>query len=172
MLILPYQGHWPAAFAEIEQVLSTCLAGLAVRVHHVGSTAVPGLAAKDIIDIDLEYSPLVQLADIKERLASLGYQHNGDQGIPQREVFKRKARTEDHPILDRITHHLYACPTGSPELTRHLKFRNQLRQSAADREQYAKLKQAIAREAGQDKKTYASLKEHQARAFVLGILEK
>lgn len=172
MLILPYQDHWHLAFAEIERVLSSCLEGLAIKVHHVGSTAVPGLAAKDIIDIDLEFSPLVQLADIKERLASLGYHHNGDQGIPQREVFKRNGRTEDHPVLDRIPHHLYACPTGSPELARHLKFRNHLRQSATDREQYAKLKRAIAREAGQDKRTYASLKEHQARAFVLGILEK
>ena len=171
MLLLPYQDHWPASFAAIAAELSTCLSGLSVKVYHVGSTAVPGLGAKDIIDIDLEYPPDLPLVEIQQRLATLGYQHHGDQGIPQREVFKRKARRKDHPILDQTTHHLYACPTGSRELTRHLKFRDHLRQHPRDREAYEHLKQEIALAANQDKKTYAELKMSQARGFIESILK-
>ena len=170
MLILPYQVHWPVAFAEIAATLSSGLAGLTIKVHHVGSTAVPGLAAKDIIDVDLEYPSDVALTDIQQRLAALGYQHYGDQGIPLREVFKRKARRQDHPVLDRIAHHLYACPTGSPELSRHLKFRDHLRNNRADRDRYAQLKQDISQQARHDKKTYALLKTDLASDFVEAIL--
>ncbi len=152
-------------------ILSSCLEGLPVQVHHVGSTAVPGLAAKDIIDIDLEYPVDIPFQKIKERLASLGYQHHGDQGIPQREVFKRGERETDHSTLDMYAHHLYACPTGSRELLRHLKFRDHLRNNPTDRDKYAQLKQDISLQAKHDKKTYARLKMDQARDFIEAIVE-
>ncbi|MEM6771557.1 MAG: GrpB family protein [Bacteroidota bacterium] len=170
MLILPYQPTWPKRFGQIAEVLLATLQGLPVKIHHVGSTSVPGLAAKDIIDIDIAHPEAVTLGEIAERLASIGYQHNGDQGIPLREVFKRKERQENHPVLDRFVHHLYVCPNNSPELKRHLHFRDQLRASLTLREAYASLKESIAQAANQDKKVYASLKEAKARNFIETVL--
>jgi GrpB-like predicted nucleotidyltransferase (UPF0157 family) len=172
MLIQPYQASWAKDFAQIEIVLLETLAPLVVMVHHVGSTAVPDLPAKSIIDIDLAYPAETAFSDIKKGLESIGYYHNGNQGIEDREVFKRQSSTTQHPILDVVTHHLYVCPVHSEELKRHLLFRDYLRENTEACEQYAQLKQMIATEANQDKKLYAQLKEIQAKEFIATILQK
>lgn len=169
-LIQPYTTDWPKSYLGISDVLAKACAGLGVIIHHIGSTAVPGLAAKDIIDIDIELPETTPFATVTEALAAIGYTHIGDYGIPLREAFKRCARESAHPVLDRIDHHLYVCPTHSPELQRHLAFRDYLRQHAGAREEYEALKQDIAEKTGQDKKAYAELKEIEARAFVEQIL--
>jgi GrpB-like predicted nucleotidyltransferase (UPF0157 family) len=118
MLIHPYNQEWPSRFDEIEAELLDVLDGLVLRIEHVGSTSVPDLAAKDIIDIDIVYDREASLLDIVEALATVGYKHIGEHGIPLRDAFKRLLLPEVHPVLDRITHHLYACPAHSPELKR------------------------------------------------------
>lgn len=172
MLLHPHQAHWHDDFLRIQAILLAALDGLDVTVHHVGSTAVPGLAAKPILDIDIAYPSELALAQVAERLAVLGYQHVGDQGILEREVFKRLSPHAPHPVLDNIAHHLYACPAHSAELRRHLAFRDYLIAHPEARDQYAQLKQEIAAETGQDKKRYAVLKETAAKAFIEGILAK
>jgi GrpB-like predicted nucleotidyltransferase (UPF0157 family) len=172
MLIQPYQTRWAKDFAQIENILLETLAPLMVMVHHVGSTAVPDLPAKPILDIDLAYPAEVVFSDIKKGLKSIGYYHHGNQGIKDREVFKRQSPTNQQPILDVVTHHLYVCPAHSEELKRHLLFRDYLRKNTEACEQYAKLKQMIATEANQDKKLYAQLKEIRARDFIEYILQK
>ncbi|GAB3569844.1 GrpB family protein [Spirosoma luteolum] len=166
MLIVDYSPNWPRAFVAIQTVLATALTHIDLRIEHVGSTAVAGLAAKPIIDIDLLLGPSVDLSTVADRLAPLGYVHVGDQGIPGRAVFRRPPGPTPHPILDTIPHHLYAGPTNSPELNRHLLFRDYLRQHPADCRAYARLKRDLAERAGQDRKRYAALKEQEARAFV------
>ena len=172
MLIQEYQEEWPEKFEAIRQTLLNALAGLAIEIEHIGSTAVPGLAAKAIIDMDIIYDPSVTLEEIIARLSSLDYYHNGDQGIPGREAFKRQKNSNTHHILDHIPHHLYACPKDSPELKRHLLFRDYLRSNAQARQQYQAIKLEIAAATNQDRKAYATLKESYARAFILDILEK
>ncbi len=75
-----------------------------------------------------------------------------------------------HPVLDRLNHHLYVCPSHSPELKRHLDFRDCLRGHAWARDEYEGLKQEIASTAKQDKGGYAELKEIRATAFVERVL--
>jgi GrpB-like predicted nucleotidyltransferase (UPF0157 family) len=163
-LLQPYNPLWPQQFADLQNVLAAALAGRSVAFEHVGSTAVPGLAAKAIIDIDLVYDAADGFAAITAALAGLGYFHNGNQGIEGREVFKRK--NSGHPVLDAIPHHLYVCLHTCAELRRHLLFRNYLRQHALARNFYQQLKYAIAEEVGQDRKRYAAIKELKATAFV------
>ncbi|SER35718.1 GrpB family protein [Neolewinella agarilytica] len=170
MLILPYSPEWPSQFLLIGELLTTALGPAHLRIEHIGSTAVPGLAAKPIIDIDIVYAQDASLQAIIEALNSLGYFHNGDQGIPGREVFKRRKPSAGHPVLDQIQHHLYACPEGNPELRRHLLFRDYLRTNEEAREEYAQLKSSIATAAAQDRKQYAKLKEEGAREFVERVL--
>lgn len=169
MLLHPHQAHWHDDFLRIQAILLAALDGLGATVHHVGSTAVPGLAAKPILDIDIVYPSELALAQVADRLAGLGYRHVGNQGIPEREVFKRLP-SQSHLVLDGIAHHLYACPAHSAELRRHLAFRDYLIAHPEARQQYQALKLAIAEETGQDRKRYAVLKEIAAKAFIEGIL--
>lgn len=170
MLIQPYHKSWEKDFILIKEIIIDLLGESYLEIEHIGSTAVPGLAAKPIIDIDLVYHQIDEFDKIKEGLESLGYYHNGNQGIPQREVFKRNKKSHYHEVLDGIDHHLYVCPANSPELKRHLLFRDYLRTHDDVREEYEDLKYEIARIAQQDKKVYAKLKEEMAREFIGEIL--
>ncbi len=170
MLILNYQEHWPADFEKISSILLEQVAKIHVQIEHVGSTAVAGLSAKPIIDIDLIYFDQKDFDQIKTELEKLGYYHNGDQGITGREVFKRM-ENRHHPILDSIRHHLYVCHLDSEELKRHLAFRDHLRQNPESRQQYVTIKNEIAKEVNQDKKKYAILKEIRAKKFINTCIE-
>ena len=87
MLIHEYSPGWEENFQNIKAILVDALSGLRIGIEHVGSTAIPGLAAKPIIDIDIVFNAPIDFGPVKERLAGLGYFHNGDQGIPGREAF-------------------------------------------------------------------------------------
>jgi GrpB-like predicted nucleotidyltransferase (UPF0157 family) len=98
--------------------------------------------------------------------------HNGNQGVFNREVFKRYNTSNKHTILDAIAHHLYVCPADSEELNRHILFRNYLIAHEEARIHYQNLKYQIAEEAGQNRKKYAELKEVRAKAFINAIIAK
>jgi len=110
--------------------------------------------------------------EIKKNLVTLGYYHNGNQGIIGREVFKRNKQGVNHIELDSIPHHLYVCQINSDELRRHLFFRDYLRENSKKRIEYENLKYKIAEMAKQDRKEYAKLKEDMAKEFVESIIEK
>ncbi len=171
MLIIEYQASWEEDFINIKEVLTTSISSPDLVIEHVGSTAVKGLAAKPIIDIDLVYTKIEHLNLIIEELATIGYVHIGDQGIEGREVFKRNGGSK-HEVLDSIRHHLYACHCDSSELHRHLAFRDYLRTNEAARKEYENLKRDIANQANQDKKSYALLKEDQAKSFIENCLKE
>jgi GrpB-like predicted nucleotidyltransferase (UPF0157 family) len=171
MFIQEYSSQWPADFQRIKTILSDALTGISITIEHVGGTAVPGLAAKPIIDIDIVLTDRKDFETIKERLAQIGYYHNGNQGITDREVFKRST-SEYEEVLDAIAHHLYVCSIDSEELKRHLLFRDYLRTHAAARNEYRQLKLQLAQEANNDRKRYAQLKEEKAKGFIEGILAK
>lgn len=172
MLIQEYQEKWVEDFKAIESVITNALIGLNISIEHVGSTAVPKLAAKPIIDVDIVYGKDVSFETIKSGLEKIRYHHNGNQGIINREVFKRKNWWSKHQILDTIPHHLYVCPVDSEELQRHIRFRNYLIANETARAEYQQLKYEIAAAANQDKKKYAALKEVKARTFINDILAK
>ncbi len=172
MLIQEYRESWIEDFNAIKSVINNTLINLNISIEHIGSTAVPQLDAKPIIDIDIVYGKDVPFEILKKKLEKIGYYHNGNQGIINREVFKRKNRWSTHPILDTMTHHLYACPVDSEELRRHITFRNYLIANETARAEYQQLKYQIAAATNQDKKQYAALKEVEARAFINDILAK
>lgn len=172
MLIQTYTVNWVHDFKTIKIVLQEALQHLHVTIEHIGSTAVPGLAAKPIIDLDIVFASAVNFSEIKTRLESIGYYHNGNQGITDRDVFKRDNTLTKHKVLDSIVHHLYVCPAHSKELNRHLLFRNYLRTNEEARNQYQQLKHSIASEANQDKKQYAALKEEKAKSFIEQVITK
>ena len=137
--VLPYDPQWKENFKAIRLELAESLGDLALRIEHVGSTSVEGLQAKPIIDIDVVIRDNTPLDTVIAALAKIGYQHEGNLGIPQREAF----RYDGKPHLQK--HHLYVCPESSPELRRHTAFRDYLRTHPEDAAEYGRIKMEAAR---------------------------
>ncbi len=171
MLLKKYTSDWVENFIDLKKKIDKSLNELKYRIEHVGSTSVPGLDSKNIIDIDIIYESESEFKKIKAGLIDFGYYHNGNQGIEQREVFKRTGQTSD-PILDKISHHLYVCHSESKALERHLLSRDFLRKNDWARLAYQEMKYELAEKAGQDKKRYAELKELNVNEFIDSIIEK
>jgi len=138
IIIEPYNPAWPQEFARIKAHIWPHISGLALGMVHVGSTSVPNLPAKPIIDIDIIIQSYVVLPQIVDALDKLGYEHRGDLGIATREAFQRPV---DSPFM---AHHTYVCPQDSPELARHRFFSEYLRQNPVAAAEYAALKQGLA----------------------------
>jgi GrpB-like predicted nucleotidyltransferase (UPF0157 family) len=170
MIIVKYNPEWVNHFDKIKEKLSQFLIDIEVNIEHVGSTSVPQLAAKPIIDIDIIFYQTADFEQIKKNIESYGYYHNGNQGIEGREVFKRNANQDDE-ILDKISHHLYVCKNDCVELHRHILSRNYLRKNKIARQFYENLKYQIAEEANQDRKLYAQIKQMKANSFIDYIIE-
>jgi len=138
IVIEQYSPTWPQEFAKIETHIRSHISGAIPDIVHVGSTSVPNLAAKPIIDIDIVIHSYDVFPQIVATLDKLGYVHRGDLGIKTCEAFQRPA---DSPFM---AHHTYVCPQDSPELARHIYFRDYLRQNPVAVAEYAALKQGLA----------------------------
>ena len=139
VIVVPYDAHWKTDFEAIRLEIAAAMDGLALAIEHVGSTSVEGLSAKPCIDMDVVIPDRAALGDAIRRLAQIGYQHEGDLGIPDRHAFKYEGKTH----LQK--HHLYVCPADSRELHRHLTFRNYLRAHPDDAARYSAVKEEAAR---------------------------
>ena len=174
MILSDYNPAWKDAFHAFARIYGDALGDLITRIEHVGSTAIVGIAAKPIIDIDLVMADYSKLPAISAKLAALGYRHNGDQGIPQREAFNRLDDKAPWTGENRawLAHNLYLCPEDSRELWRHVTFRDYLNQHEAARLEYERIKRDIEARAGGDRKVYAGIKENEGvcSAFVERVL--
>ena len=151
IVIREYDPAWQRLFERLRQRLLFVLGGLAVAVEHVGSTAVPGLAAKPVVDIDAMVASAEDVSLAIERLERAGYRHEGDLGIPGREAFE--------PPADAPRHHLYVLAADSEQLRRHLAFRDYLRAHPEEASTYAALKREAARRFGADRRAYTDAKK-------------
>ena len=160
IIVEDYDPHWPEQFELLRSQIAQSVGALAAAIEHVGSTAVPRLAAKPIIDIDVLLHSAADLPEAITRLATLGYEHQGDLGIAGREAFR--APSNDVP------HHLYVHPPQSREYARHITVRNHLRSNPEDAQAYERLKRALAREYRDDREAYSLAKTE----FVEAILRR
>ena len=146
--ITGYNEDWPKRFGEIRDCLCSELPddGGAFEVQHFGSTAVPGLAARPLLDLCVVVPEVTDLPSLLGGLDRLGYIYEREQGVPGLQTFRRKG--PDVPFLahkrDFSPHHLYASVRGSADLSRHLAFRDQLKHDPNDQAAYAKLKIELA----------------------------
>ena len=148
--IVPYDPLWPTVFASLRDRLADTLPGLAQRIEHVGSTAVPGLAAKPIIDLTVVLKSPAHLPAVTDLLAPLGYRHDGDLGFPGRESFTAP--------VDGPPHHLCVCAADSPNLASALAFRDYLRTHPDTVRAYAELKYFLAARFRNDRPSYTAAK--------------
>lgn len=146
--IKPHDPIWSSLYEwEISELRIVLDANL-VRAHHIGSTAIPGIWAKPIVDILLEVSSIRALDESDESLSALGYETMGEYGIPRRRYF-RKYR--DDGIR---SHHVHAYADGDPEVTRHLAFRDFLLAHSGVAQQYSDLKRELAKTHAGDMQAY------------------
>ena len=138
VIVLPYDVAWESAFEAIKAEIQTALGDLMLGIEHVGSTSVKGMSAKPCIDIDVIIKDYSVFGEIVRKLGAIGYIHEGDLGIQDREAFKYA----DKPHL--MTHHLYVCPRDSEELHRHIVFRDFLRKNPEAVKKYSRVKETAA----------------------------
>ena len=139
VIVVPYNKQWRNDFEIIKQYLLTAVETQVIGIEHVGSTSVEGLSAKPIIDIDIVIKDYSVFDKIIESLSTLGYIHEGNLGIEDREAFDYRGNA-DLPI-----HHLYVCPEFSLEIHRHISFRDYLRNNPEAVLKYSKVKEEGAR---------------------------
>ena len=138
VIVLPSDKAWKAAFEEIRLELEAVLENLIIGIEHVGSTSVEGLSAKPCIDVDVVIKDDTVFAAVAEKLAGIGYFHEGNLGIEGREAFSYTGK--DHLMK----HHLYVCPQNSRELHRHVTFRDFLRKHPEAAQKYGRVKETAA----------------------------
>lgn len=158
--VVPYDDRWPPLFeAEAIRIVDAVTGARLpeLTLEHVGSTSVPGLAAKPILDVAAGYStgtdPLTYVAVFE----SLGYAYRGNGGLPGREFFRRGALR---------SHHLHLVERHGIHWLRYLRFRDTLRADAAIRDAYADLKRSLALRYPRDREAYILAKTE----FVEGVL--
>jgi len=136
--VLPYDASWPAAFEKIKHEVEEAIGNFIVGIEHVGSTAVKGMSAKPCIDMDVIIKDRSAFDAVVDGLRLVGYIHEGDLGIKDREAFRYSGK--DHLL----THHLYVCPQNSEELRRHIAFRDFLRSHPDAVKKYSAVKEKAA----------------------------
>jgi GrpB-like predicted nucleotidyltransferase (UPF0157 family) len=139
VIVLPYDPQWKSAFEAIKKELEAALGDLILGIEHVGSTAVEGLSAKPCIDLEIVIEDYTQFPQVIRQLARIGYFHEGDLGIADREALGYSGKSH------LMKHHLYVCPQASRELHRHIAFREFLRSNPEAAHRYAQVKETAAR---------------------------
>lgn len=144
---MAYDPAWSAWCERIAGAVAEALGGVDHAVEHVGSTAVPGLSAKPIVDVDVVVPGVEVIPAAVARLDAAGWAHLGDRGIPGREAFE--------PRPDLPYHHLYVVVDGSPPHRDHVDLRDYLRTHPAAVAEYAAAKERLAHLLATDREAYA-----------------
>lgn len=156
--LVPYEPNWPLLFLAEKNRLFASLSNDILDVQHIGSTSIPGMPAKPILDISVAVANFEEATRCITLLEQLGYQYKGENGIPRRHYFvKGEPRT----------HHLHMLEIGSEEWKHHLLFRDYLRAAPAIANEYARLKQTLATQFATDRETYQSGKDGFIQAVLL-----
>jgi GrpB-like predicted nucleotidyltransferase (UPF0157 family) len=153
----PYNPEWPRVFREEQARLRACIGGYVLDIQHVGSTSIPGMAAKPILDIGIAVADFEEAAQCIQPLQQLGYLYRGENSIPRRHYFVKG---------DPITHHLHMVELGSDQWATAICFRDHLREHAEIARAYATLKQRLAEQFPTDRSAYQDGKA----AFIAEVL--
>ena len=160
VIIVDYDPNWVITFQNLRGQIAESLEGLPITIEHVGSTSIPGAAAKPIIDIDVVLPSTDTIPGAIQLLERAGYRHLGNLGISGREAFESPA------LLP--AHHLYLVVQGNSEHMRHLHFRDYLRSHPEETERYSALKKSLAKRFTNDREAYTDAKSD----FVEAILRE
>lgn len=138
MPVVPHHPGWAAAYRAEADIVRAAMGDTLIAVHHIGSTAIPGILAKPIIDMLGVAHSLDVIEAATPALVAAGYEAMGAFGIEGRRYFRK------HDGAGVRTHHLHVFAAGSPHIARHLAFRDYLRAHPERAAAYSTLKQTLA----------------------------
>lgn len=170
VILADYDPAWPELFEAERKRLQAAIGQCAVAIEHVGSTAIPGIAAKPVIDISVALRSELDALRCITPLFELGYECLGEYGLPGRIFFRKRT---DSPLLGQVssgvgrTHQMHMYTNGHSEHVQHILFRDYMRSHPLDARDYAQLKRKLAAE-HDDIEAYAKAKSD----FIQRILRK
>jgi GrpB-like predicted nucleotidyltransferase (UPF0157 family) len=170
--VVPHNITWRNEFERESKQVALALGENVVAVHHIGSTAIPNIYAKPVIDLLVEVNNITQVDERNFAMGALGYEAMGEFGIPSRRYFRK-----DNEVGIR-THHVHTFEADSPEIERHLAFRDYMIAHPEDAQQYSELKRALVKKLhGSDIEGYMDgkdefIKETEKRAVAWSRLQK
>jgi GrpB-like predicted nucleotidyltransferase (UPF0157 family) len=150
IVIVEYDPAWPSEFVHLRDRAEAALGDVTVVIEHVGSTAVPGLPAKDVIDMVVVVESDDDVNEAISRLEAIGYRARGNLGVEGREAFSWPEGEKRH--------HLYVSPTTSAELQAQVAFRDRLRADPTVAREYVALKRELAARHRDDRSAYTEAK--------------
>lgn len=157
--IVAYDPGWPRLFEEAEARLRALLGAFVVAVDHIGSTAIPDMSAKPIIDIDVTLASAADIPEASRRLVLVGYEPRGNRYHDDVWAFLLKGSTPQFRV--------YLCSPQNRTHERRLAFRDYLRHHPADAEAYAILKMQLAARFADDGDRYTAEKS----GFIQQVLQ-
>jgi GrpB-like predicted nucleotidyltransferase (UPF0157 family) len=149
--VVPFNENWFVMFEEEERKINNVFGNAIVAIYHIGSTSIPGMYAKPIIDILVEVKDIESVDNYNEQMSALGYRALGEHGISGRRFF-RKGEVER-------THHVHVFETGSEHITRHLAFKEYMIAHPKEAKAYSELKQRLAKQFPTDIEAYIEGKD-------------
>jgi GrpB-like predicted nucleotidyltransferase (UPF0157 family)/RimJ/RimL family protein N-acetyltransferase len=155
--VVEYDPNWTEMFEAEAKRVKEALENNCIEVHHIGSTSIPGLSAKPVIDMLAVVRDILEVDKANKAMESLGYEAKGENGMAFRRFFQKG---KNHR-----THHVHVYQEADPEISRYIKFRDWMRSHASDAEKYSRLKIELARKFPHDILQYCNGKD----AFVASI---
>jgi GrpB-like predicted nucleotidyltransferase (UPF0157 family) len=151
--VVPYSPEWENLFNREQALLKDLFGKNEVGIYHIGSTSVPGLNAKPIIDVLIEVETLELIDFVTVDIERVGYEAKGEHGIAGRRFFQKSNKNGVR------LYHVHAFKKGNPEIDRHLVFRDFLQTHPEKAAKYAEVKQQAAAKNPYDIETYMIEKE-------------
>ncbi|UNK62911.1 GrpB family protein [Buttiauxella ferragutiae] len=165
VIVVPYDKQWPLMFESESSLIQALLGEVVKGIHHIGSTSVPGLAAKPVIDILLEVVGVSELDKCNSVMTRAGYIARGENGIRGRRYFIKGG--------DKRSHQVHAFAVGDMQVVKHLAFRDYLIKNREEAVLYTEIKRAAALASKNDVQRYCELKagfiEHHLQLALIGF---
>lgn len=136
--VVPHDPSWRGAFETESKQIALALTENVVAIHHIGSTAIPQIHAKPIIDMLVEVKDITKVDTQTSAMEALGYEAMGEFGISGRRFFRKGNEAGIR------THHIHTFEVASPQIERHLAFRDYMISHPENAQQYSELKQELA----------------------------
>ena len=146
--VMSYNANWTHMYQEESGKIKNILNDIIIDIYHIGSTAIPGIKAKPVIDILIEVKDIEAVDRYNHKMEELGYEAMGEYGIPKRRFFRKGG--------NKRTHHLHIFQVGNEEVGRHINFKEYLISHPDKGQEYSKLKEKLANKYAYDVENYTN----------------
>jgi len=146
--VVSYNPNWKDIYKEESEKIKNVLSDIIIDIHHIGSTAIPGIKTKPVIDILVEVKDIEAVDQYNNTMEELGYEGMGEYGITKRRFFKKGG--------NKRTHHIHIFQAGNEEIKRHINFKEYLIAHPDKAREYSELKEKLVNKYTYDVENYTN----------------